>query len=77
MEIKTSPPTAPAAPITLNETDLNVERIWGLPAIAYFLDVSINTARRWAKKPDVPIFKAGGRHCAIRSELWRWSRSMG
>lgn len=61
-------------PITLNEPDLRVERIWGLPAIAFFCDVSIDTARRWARKPDVPIYKSGGRHWAIRSELWRWMR---
>ncbi len=61
--------------IKLNEINLHSERLWGLPAIADFLDVSVDTARRWARRPDVPIFKAGGRHCAIRSELWRWNRS--
>lgn len=61
-------------PIKLNEPDLYVERIWGLPAIAAFLDVSVDTARRWARKPDVPIYKTGGRHWAIRSELFRWMR---
>lgn len=60
--------------IKLNEPDLYVERIWGLPDIAAFLDVSVDTARRWARKPGTPIFKVGGRHCAIRSELWRWTR---
>lgn len=62
------------AKIKLNEDDLPVERIWGLPAIAYFCDVSVDTARRWARKPDVPIYKTGGRHWAIKSELWRWMR---
>jgi hypothetical protein len=62
-------------PITLHEYDMKRERLWGLPAIAEFLDVSVDTARRWARRPGVPIFKSGGRHCAIRSELWRWNRS--
>jgi hypothetical protein len=61
-------------PITLRENDLYVERLWGLPGIADFLDVSVNTARRWARKEGTPIYKTGGRYWAVRSELWRWSR---
>ena len=72
------PPSAPTPvddePIILNETDLHVERLWGLPAIADFLNVSVDTARRWARKPGTPIYKTGGRHWAVRTELWRWTR---
>lgn len=61
--------------IKITEANLPVERIWGLPDIAAFLDVSVDTARRWSRKPGVPIFRAGGRYYAFRSELWRWHRS--
>lgn len=60
--------------IVLTEPDLHVERLWGLPAIADFLDVSVSTARRLSRK-GAPIFKPAGKYYAIRSELWRWSRA--
>lgn len=51
------------------------EKIWDLPAIAACLGVSVDTARRLAKKEGVPIYRPGGRYFALRSELLRWLQS--
>ncbi len=61
--------------ITLTEYDLKRERLWGAPAIADFLDVSVHCVYDLALDPDCPIFKPGNRYCAIKTELWRWSRT--
>ena len=51
-------------------------KLWGLPAIAGVLGVSVDTARRWANDPDcsAPITRPGGRYFAVRSELVAWLR---
>lgn len=52
------------------------ETIWGLEAIARCLGVSVSTARRWARKQDVPIYRpCGVKYFAMRSELLAWMRS--
>ena len=51
--------------------------IWGLPHIARILGVSRDTARRWAKDPEIPIHQpsGAGQHFAFHSELMTWLRS--
>lgn len=51
-------------------------KLWGLPMIAKVLGVSVDTARRWARDPAVPIFQPTGtsQHFAFRSELLAWLR---
>uniref|UniRef100_A4WS88 DNA-binding protein n=1 Tax=Cereibacter sphaeroides (strain ATCC 17025 / ATH 2.4.3) TaxID=349102 RepID=A4WS88_CERS5 len=48
--------------------------LWGLPAIAKCLGVSIDTARRWAndKASGMPVSKPMGRWFAYRTELLAW-----
>ncbi|WP_232520600.1 helix-turn-helix domain-containing protein [Rhodobacter sp. CZR27] len=47
--------------------------IWGLPAIAQALGISIDTARRWARSGKAPIRQpGGGRYYADRGELAEW-----
>lgn len=50
------------------------EMLWGLPAIAEALSVSVDTARRWSRDPEVPIYQppGAGQHFAMRSELVAW-----
>jgi hypothetical protein len=50
--------------------------IWGLPHIAMVLGVSVDTARRWARKPGVPIYQpeGTGKYFAFRGELLAWLR---
>ncbi|WP_081994700.1 AlpA family transcriptional regulator [Paracoccus sp. PAMC 22219] len=52
-------------------------KLWGLPSIAAFLGVSQDTARRWARHPEVPIYQPPGTrsYCAFQSELRSWQRS--
>lgn len=49
-------------------------RMWGLPQIAEVLGVSVDTARKWARDPAVPIYQpaGSGTHFAFRSELLAW-----
>lgn len=63
--------------IRLDEYSLGTEKLWGLPAIAKFLGLSVHAVRDLAQQPDVPIFKpaGGNRYFAVRSELWRWLRT--
>lgn len=51
--------------------------LWGLPAIAKVLGVSVDTARKWGRDPAVPIYQpcGSGQHFAYRSELLAWLRS--
>lgn len=49
------------------------EKLWGAPAIARALGVSVDTVYRWANRDDVPIYKPkGASYFALRSELTRW-----
>lgn len=51
-------------------------KLWGLPAIAEALGVSVDKARDLAVRPDVPIYrpKGSGSYFAFRSELMAWLR---
>lgn len=51
------------------------ERLWGAPAIAQALGVSVATVYRFASETDCPISRPGGRYFAYRSELENWLRS--
>ncbi|SDY18391.1 DNA-binding protein [Citreimonas salinaria] len=52
------------------------EKLWGLPAIAAALGISIDKARRLARLPDCPIYRPdGGSYFAFRGELNAWLRS--
>lgn len=52
------------------------EMLWGLPAIAQALGVGVDTARKWARDPLVPISQppGTGQYFAFRSELMVWLR---
>lgn len=52
-------------------------KLWGLPQIASALGVSVDTARRWARMPGVPIYRPAGTgsYFAFRSELLAWLRT--
>lgn len=75
---KTTYPTAEAVLI-----DAMLEgrgrKLWGLPTIAKVLAVSVDTARAWAQKPEVPIYRPTGTGCyfAFHGELMAWLRSKG
>lgn len=49
-------------------------KLWGLPQIAEVLGVSVDTARKWARDPAVPIYQpaGSGSHFAFRNELRAW-----
>lgn len=53
------------------------EQLWGLNTIARALNVSIDTARKLSKRPDVPIYQPSGtgRYFALRSELNQWLKA--
>ena len=52
------------------------EKLWGAPAIAAALGVSVDKVYRLARMPEVPIFKPpGGGYFAVRSEIQAWLRS--
>ncbi len=51
------------------------DKLWGLPEIARALGVSVDTARRLAGRPDVPIYRPADRYFASRAELNVWLRS--
>lgn len=48
-------------------------KIWGAPAIARFLGVSVDTVYALAKDPDCPVYKPSG-YFAYRYELEAWLR---
>lgn len=52
-------------------------KLWGLPMIAAFLGVNIDTARTWAKLDSVPIYRpaGSGSYFASKSELTAWLRT--
>ena len=47
------------------------EKLWGAPAIANALGVSVDTVREWARDPNIPIYQPKG-YFARRSELEAW-----
>lgn len=51
--------------------------IWGLPAIAKVLGLSISKTRKLAKQPEVPIYLPPGcsQYLAYKSELLAWVRA--
>lgn len=51
--------------------------IWGLPAIAKVLGLSISKTRALAKRQDVPIYLPPGcsQYLAYKSELLAWIRA--
>lgn len=52
------------------------EKLWGAPAIALAMGVSVDTVRKWAKEPDVPIYNPRPRtYFAMRAELEAWLRT--
>lgn len=51
------------------------EKIWGQEAIAKAIGKSVASVRRYADRPDVPIYRPGGKYFALRSELNEWLRS--
>jgi hypothetical protein len=62
------------------DTLLEPERpLWGLPVIAKVLGVSVDTARRYARDPAVPISQpeGTGQYFAFRSELLAWLKAKG
>lgn len=50
------------------------QKIWGLTAIAAALGVSVDKARRLARRPGVPIYKNEAGYVAFRAELNTWLR---
>ncbi|TNC49308.1 helix-turn-helix domain-containing protein [Rubellimicrobium rubrum] len=52
------------------------DKLWGLDAIARALGLSVDTTRRLAARPDVPIYRPDGkRYFATRAELNAWLRT--
>lgn len=52
------------------------DRLWGLTAIAAFIGVSVDKARRLATRTDAPIYQPDGKsYFALRSELMAWLRT--
>ena len=51
-------------------------KLWGLPAIAQALGVSVDTTRRWVNNPArrLPVTRPGGRYFAVWAELLEWLR---
>ncbi|WP_162300877.1 helix-turn-helix domain-containing protein [Alkalilacustris brevis] len=43
--------------------------IWGAASIARALHVSTDTVYRWAKRPEMPIHKVGGRYFTTKADL--------
>lgn len=50
------------------------EKLWGAPAIAAALGISVDTVREWARDPSVPIYRPRG-YFARRTELEAWLRT--
>lgn len=51
------------------------EKLWGAPAIARALGVSVDTVYRFTTETNCPIYRPGARYFAYRSELEAWLRS--
>ena len=53
-----------------------MERLWGAPAIARALGVSVDTVYRFARTAGVPVYHPpGGGYFAVRAELEAWLRT--
>lgn len=66
----------PLDPWRFDAMTANPEKLWGLPAIATALGVSVDKARRLAALPHTPIYKPDGEsYFAFRSELNDWLRT--
>ena len=50
----------------------SLEKLWDPRAIAPSLGPSVDTAKRLAEKPGVPLYRPAGRYIALRSELNAW-----
>ena len=51
------------------------EKLWGRPAIAQALGVSVDMVVSLARHPGCPIYRPAGKYFAYRSELERWLRT--
>lgn len=52
------------------------EKLWGAPAIAGALGLSVDKVRELSKQAEVPIYRPKGcGYFAYRTELERWLRS--
>jgi hypothetical protein len=52
------------------------EKLWGAPAIARALGVSVDKVRSLAANPNVPIYKPeGAGYFAFRAELEAWLKT--
>lgn len=51
------------------------EKVWGAPAIARLLGVSVDTVYRLSDDEDCPIYRPSGRYFAFRGELMAWLRT--
>ena len=51
------------------------EALWGAKAIAQFINRSVDVVYELAVDPDAPVYKPGGRYCALPSELLVWMRT--
>ncbi|MEF2071911.1 hypothetical protein [Consotaella aegiceratis] len=49
-------------------------KVWGAPAIARILGVSVDTVYQLAKDPKSPVYKPSG-YFAYRNELEAWLRT--
>jgi hypothetical protein len=67
--------TAPLFDATVGQRPARPEKLWGRPAIARALGVSVDTVVSLARNADCPIYMPAGRYFAYRSELERWLRT--
>lgn len=51
------------------------EALWGAKAIANFMGRSVDTVYNLADDPKAPVYKPGGRYCAMKSELLVWLKT--
>ena len=49
--------------------------LWGAKAIANFMGRSVDTVYNLADDPQAPVYKPGGRYCAMKSELMVWLKT--
>lgn len=69
-----SKPLTPAAFDTVTGVR-KPEKLWGAPAIAKALGLSVDAVYSLARRPDSPIYRPSGRYFARRSELDAWLRT--
>lgn len=51
------------------------ELLWGAKAIGNFLGRSVDFVYDLADDPVAPVYKPGGRYCAVKSELMCWIKT--